>query len=62
MNRALQKSQVSFKVFKNRLESRQFTLTSEEYVDELIAHGFGKQNPSSRQRVLYVRKVMGTGT
>ena len=61
MNCALKKAQVSFQSFKNRLERRQFTMTPDEYVDELIAHGFGKQNPSSRQRVLYVHKVMGTG-
>ena len=60
MNRALNKTQVSFKSFKNRLETRQFSMTPDEYVDELIAHGFGKLNPSMRQRVLYVQKVMGT--
>ena len=60
MNRALNKTQVSFKSFKNRLETRQFSMTPDEYVDELIAHGFGKLNPSGRQRVLYVQKVMGT--
>jgi len=62
MNRALKKAQVPFQSFKNRLERRQFTMTPDEYVDELIAHGFGKQNPSSHQRVLYVHKVMGTGS
>ena len=59
MNRALKKAQVSFKSFKIRLERRQFSMTPDEYVDELIAHGFGKQNPSARQRVMYVNKVMG---
>ena len=61
MNRALKKARVSFKTFKIRLEQRQFGMTPDEYVDELIAHGFGKQKPSARQRVLYVNKVMGMG-
>lgn len=61
MNRALKKARVSFKAFKIRLEQRQFGMTPDEYVDELIAHGFGKQKPSARQRVLYVNKVMGMG-
>ena len=60
MNRALNQAQVSFPSFKNRLQTRQFSMTPDEYVDELIAHGFGKLNPSIRQRVLYVQKVMGT--